>query len=79
MPPFHFEFQLRLGAITSPTIYNNATLRAQGDLSPCCILNGVSVSVFCYAGDVLNLSRTVISLEKVLGRLLRIIRRLVFL
>ena len=55
---------IKQGAITSPTIYNNATLRAQGDLSPCCILNGVSVSVLCYADDVLNLSRAVFSLEK---------------
>jgi hypothetical protein len=62
------ELRVNIGikqrVIISPTIYNNATLRALGDLSPCCIFNGVSVSVLCYADDVLNLSRTVFNLEK---------------
>jgi hypothetical protein len=58
------NIEIKQGAITSPTIYNNATQRAQGGLSPCCILNGFIVSVLCYADDVLDLTRAVFSLEK---------------
>ena len=58
---------IKQGAATSPTIYNNATLRAQGDLSPCCMLNDVSVSVLCYEDDGLGLSRAVFSFREFQG------------
>ena len=60
--PIHIG--VKQGAVTSPTIYNNATLPAQCQLSSCCIYKGTDLSVLCYADDVVNISRTISGLEK---------------
>jgi hypothetical protein len=57
--PIHIG--VKQGAITSPTIHNNATLPAQCQLSSCCIYKGIELSILCYADDVL---KTTSGLEK---------------
>ena len=63
-----YQFISGLSRVTSPTVYNNATLPAQCQLSSCCIYKGTDWSILCYADDVFNISRTISGLENVFWR-----------
>ena len=52
------------GAVTSPTVYNNATLPAQSQLCSCCIYKGTDLLILCYADNIFDISRTTSKLEK---------------
>ena len=60
--PIHIG--VKQGAITSPLVYNNATLPVQCQLSSCCIYKGTDLSILCYADEVFNISRTISRLKK---------------
>jgi hypothetical protein len=59
----YHHLKIRLKLDDSPTIYNNAALPDQVDLPTSCVSKDVDTSVLCYAGDLLNLCRSITSLK----------------
>ena len=63
-------------AITSPMVYNNVTLPAQNSIPISCVVKATNTSVLCYADDLLNLIRSVSSLEESFNGILSEFRKI---
>ena len=60
---------IKQGTITSPIIYNEASLPAQIGLPISCISKGADTLVLCYTDDPLNLCRSIASLQRIFHNL----------
>lgn len=53
----------RQGAPTSAPAFNNSVLPAQENYQITCVLDGIDLSLLCYADDILNMSRNIGGIE----------------
>ena len=61
---FSLFVRIKKGAITSPIIYNNASLPAQIGLPISCISKGIDTSVLCDVDKLLDPCQLILSLQR---------------